>query len=56
MKLPILAWIFLGESITIQEGIGMSIATIGAVFVQIKRKLGIGIDRTVRLGSPSKRQ
>ncbi len=39
IQIAILAWIFLGESITIQEGIGMSIATIGAVFVQIKRKI-----------------
>jgi drug/metabolite transporter (DMT)-like permease len=39
IQIAILAWVFLGESITIQEGIGMSIAAIGAVFVQIKRKL-----------------
>jgi len=28
-----------GESISLQEGIGMMIAAIGAVFVQIKRKI-----------------
>jgi len=39
IQIAILAWIFLGENITVQEGIGMSIAAIGAVFVQIKRKL-----------------
>ncbi len=39
IQIAILAWIFLGETISIQEGIGMMIAAIGAVFVQIKRKL-----------------
>jgi drug/metabolite transporter (DMT)-like permease len=37
IQIAILAWVFLGESISLQEGIGMMIAAIGAVFVQIKR-------------------
>jgi drug/metabolite transporter (DMT)-like permease len=36
IQIAILAWIFLGETITFQEGIGMLIATIGALAVQIK--------------------
>jgi drug/metabolite transporter (DMT)-like permease len=39
IQIAILAWVFLGESISLQEGIGMLIAVIGAVFVQIKRKI-----------------
>ena len=38
IQIAILAWIFLGESITLQEGIGMTIAAIGAVIVQYKRQ------------------
>lgn len=38
IQIAILAWYFLGESISFQEGIGMMIAAIGAVLVQIKRK------------------
>jgi len=38
IQIAILAWVFLGESISLQEGLGMMIAAIGAVFVQIKRK------------------
>ena len=41
IQIAILAWIFLGESISLQEGIGMMIAAIGAVLVQIKRKINI---------------
>jgi drug/metabolite transporter (DMT)-like permease len=37
IQIAILAWIFLGESINFQEGIGMLIAGIGALFVQLKR-------------------
>ena len=33
----ILAWVFLGEAITTKEGIGMFIAALGAILVQIKR-------------------
>lgn len=38
IQIAILAWIFLGEEITNKEGVGMIIAALGAVFVQIKRK------------------
>ena len=37
IQIAILAWVFLGESINLQEGIGMLIAGIGALFVQLKR-------------------
>ncbi len=36
IQIAILAWIFLGEAITIKEGIGMLIAVIGALLVQLK--------------------
>lgn len=38
IQIAILAWIFLGEKITIQEGTGMLIAAVGALFVQLKKK------------------
>ncbi len=38
IQIAILAWIFLGESITIQEGFGMMIAAVGAVLVQMKKR------------------
>lgn len=38
IQIAILAWVFLGESITYMECIGMSIAAIGALLVQMKRK------------------
>lgn len=38
IQIAILAWIFLGESITSKEGAGMVIAAIGALLVQLKRK------------------
>ena len=38
IQIAILAWYFLGESISFQEGTGMMIAAIGAVLVQIKSK------------------
>lgn len=38
IQIAILAWIFLGEAISFQEGIGMLIAAAGAVLVQIKLK------------------
>ncbi len=38
IQIAILAWIFLGEKITIQEGAGMLIAAVGALFVQLKKK------------------
>ena len=36
IQIAVLAWIFLGEAITLQEGIGMLIAACGAVLVQLK--------------------
>ena len=41
IQIAILAWFFLGEMITTQEGVGMIIAAIGAVLVQIKRKKSV---------------
>lgn len=38
IQIAILAWYFLGENISFQEGFGMIIAGVGAVLVQIKRK------------------
>lgn len=38
IQIAVLAYIFLGEEITTKEGIGMLIAAIGAVLVQLKRK------------------
>ena len=38
IQIAILAWVFLGETITAKEGIGMIIAALGAVLVQIRRK------------------
>jgi drug/metabolite transporter (DMT)-like permease len=38
IQIAILAWIFLGEGITLQEGIGMLIAACGAILVQLKLK------------------
>ncbi|MGB5528518.1 MAG: DMT family transporter [Ignavibacteriaceae bacterium] len=40
IQITVLAWIFLGEAISLQEGIGMMIAAAGAVLVQIKLKSG----------------
>lgn len=37
IQISILAWFFIDEKITLQEGIGMVIAATGAVLVQIKR-------------------
>ena len=39
IQIAILAWVFLGESITLLEGTGMMIAAVGAVLVQVKRKI-----------------
>ncbi|MBT8379940.1 MAG: DMT family transporter [Ignavibacteria bacterium] len=38
IQIAILAWVFLGEVITLQEGIGMLIAALGVLLVQIKIK------------------
>jgi len=37
IQIAILAWIFIGEPITLKEGAGMLIAACGALIVQIKR-------------------
>lgn len=37
IQIAILAWFFLGEGITLQEGIGMGIAAVGAVLVQLRK-------------------
>jgi len=37
IQIAVLAWFFLDESISFQEGIGMLIAAVGAVLVQIKK-------------------
>jgi drug/metabolite transporter (DMT)-like permease len=36
IQIAVLAWIFLGEVITLQEGIGMLIAALGALLVQLR--------------------
>ncbi|MCK5050297.1 MAG: DMT family transporter [Candidatus Cloacimonetes bacterium] len=38
IQIAILAWVFLGETITLQESTGMILAAMGAVLVQIKKK------------------
>jgi drug/metabolite transporter (DMT)-like permease len=39
IQIAVLAWIFLGEGISFQEIIGMTIAATGAVLVQLKRRI-----------------
>jgi drug/metabolite transporter (DMT)-like permease len=39
IQIAILAWIFICEKITFFEGIGMAIAVVGAVLVQLKPKI-----------------
>ena len=36
IQIAILSWIFLGEGISLQEIIGMAVAAVGAVLVQMK--------------------
>jgi len=38
IQIAVLAWIFLEEAISLQEGIGMMVAACGAVLVQLKLK------------------
>jgi len=38
IQIAVLAWIFLSEAITLQEGIGMLIAAIGAILVQLRKR------------------
>ena len=42
IQIAVLAWIFLGEEISLLEGIGMLIASAGALLVQIKFKSRVG--------------
>jgi len=41
IQIAVLAWYFLGENISVQEGAGMIIAIVGAVLVQIKKKYSL---------------
>ena len=36
IQIAVLAWVFLGEEITIKEGLGMLIAALGVLLVQLK--------------------
>lgn len=38
IQIAILAWFFIDEKVTLQEGIGMGIAALGATLVQLKRR------------------
>ena len=38
VQIALLTWMFLGEAITLQEGLGMLIAALGAILVQLKFK------------------
>jgi uncharacterized membrane protein len=38
IQIAVLAWIFLGEQISLQEGAGMLIAGTGAVLVQLRKR------------------
>ncbi|KAF0151004.1 MAG: hypothetical protein FD143_2340 [Ignavibacteria bacterium] len=40
IQIAILAWIFLGETITLKELVGMLIAAAGALLVQVKKAIG----------------
>jgi drug/metabolite transporter (DMT)-like permease len=37
VQIAVLAWLFLGEQLTWQEGIGMALAGLGALIVQLRR-------------------
>lgn len=39
IQIAILAWIYLGEAISLQEGIGMLIAACGAILVQLRKRI-----------------
>ena len=39
IQIAVLAWVFLGETITLQEGVGMLVAACGALLVQLKLKI-----------------
>lgn len=38
IQIAILAWIFLGEGISLQEIMGMAVAAVGAMFVQLRKR------------------
>ncbi len=38
VQIAVLAWLFLGERLTLQEGIGMALAGVGALIVQVRRR------------------
>jgi len=38
IQIAVLAWVFLGETITLKEFVGMLIAAVGALLVQLKRR------------------
>jgi drug/metabolite transporter (DMT)-like permease len=40
IQIPIMAWLFLGEALTVQQIVGMVIAGIGMVLVQLRRSRG----------------
>lgn len=44
IQIAVLAWIFLDEGISFQEIIGMTIAAIGAILVQLKRRINPKFD------------
>jgi drug/metabolite transporter (DMT)-like permease len=37
VQIAVLGWVFLGETLTLQEGVGLLIAGVGALVVQIRR-------------------
>jgi drug/metabolite transporter (DMT)-like permease len=43
IQVPILAWLFLGERISLVQGIGMLLAGLGAVIVQLRRSRVAGV-------------
>jgi drug/metabolite transporter (DMT)-like permease len=38
VQIPLLAWIFLGEALTVQEWVGMVVAGLGVLVVQVRRR------------------
>jgi drug/metabolite transporter (DMT)-like permease len=46
VQIAILAWLFLGESVTWRQGIGMLLAASGAVLVQLRPANRLGARET----------
>ncbi|MGH3085917.1 MAG: DMT family transporter [Rubrobacteraceae bacterium] len=46
VQIAILAWVFLGESIGVREGVGIALAALGVLIVQISGRRDDGRDRT----------